>query len=150
MRRLTRSRIALLLTVIYSLITVSPLAPLASHSTVIVPVVSGECSGDCAICGCAPEQSAAQTCCCAKKKALELEQAGDHCTRTPVLSCRCPRGGENPPLLWDTDNLELLPYHFSGDILAFHEGNLSSLYSGRRADRHDTPPDPPPKFAMIS
>ncbi|NJD91716.1 MAG: hypothetical protein FIA91_09410 [Geobacter sp.] len=59
---------SLLLTAVYLLITLMPLAPLAMHSKRVAYAISGECSGDCAICGCSAERSATRTCCCWQKK----------------------------------------------------------------------------------
>lgn len=62
---------SLLLTTIYLLIVVSPLAPLAMQSKSVAHAVTGECSGDCRIDGCSLERSAARTCCCWQKKRHE-------------------------------------------------------------------------------
>lgn len=59
---------SLLMTAVYLLITLMPLAPLAMNSKWVAYAISGECSGDCAICGCSAERSAARTCCCWQKK----------------------------------------------------------------------------------
>ena len=142
-----------MLTAVYALIIVSQLAPLGICCAVAVPAVTGECNGECATCGCAPEQSAAHTCCCAKKMALESQRAADrsinHCEQTPVQSCDCARDDGYPPALWDADNLDLLPYHVSEGILLFREGALAFLCSNHRANRHGEPPDPPPKLAAL-
>jgi hypothetical protein len=64
------------------LIVMSPLAPLAMHSKVVAHAVTGECSGDCDICGCSLESRANHTCCCAKKKQHQASIArfsGDTC-----------------------------------------------------------------------
>jgi len=62
---------ATVLTVIYMLIVLYPLAPLAMNSKVVAHAVTGECVGDCRICGCSPEARANHTCCCAKKKQMQ-------------------------------------------------------------------------------
>lgn len=74
MRRSHRSITSLFMAVLYLLITGMPLAPLAMHSKQVAHAVTGECSGDCGVCGCAPERSAARACCCWQKK-LALERA---------------------------------------------------------------------------
>jgi hypothetical protein len=58
---------------IYLVITLTPLAPFAMHSKMVAHAITGECVGDCDICGCSPESRANHTCCCAKKK---QKQAG--------------------------------------------------------------------------
>jgi len=68
MRRSQRYITSLFMAVLYLLITGMPLAPLAMHSKRVAHAVTGECSGDCGICGCAPERSAARACCCWQKK----------------------------------------------------------------------------------
>lgn len=66
---------SLVMTAVYLLITLMPLAPLAMHSKRVAHAISGECSGDCSICGCSAERSAARACCCWQKKLAR--QAGD-------------------------------------------------------------------------
>jgi hypothetical protein len=56
------------MTAVYLLIVLAPLAPAALHSGVVARAISGECAGDCRICGCSPERSSSGTCCCALKK----------------------------------------------------------------------------------
>lgn len=63
---------SLLLTMIYLLFVLGPLAPLAMKSKVVAHALTGECSGDCSIDGCSHERSAAHTCCCWQKKRREL------------------------------------------------------------------------------
>lgn len=68
---------SLLLTTIYLLIVVSPLAPLAMQSKSVAHAVTGECSGDCRIDGCSLERSASHTCCCWQKKQREAVESRD-------------------------------------------------------------------------
>ncbi|NVN93152.1 MAG: hypothetical protein HXX11_21500 [Desulfuromonadales bacterium] len=63
MKQPHRSITAVLMTVIYVLITFSPLAPLAMFSKGVAHAVTGQCSGDCDICGCSAERRASHTCC---------------------------------------------------------------------------------------
>ncbi|OGR24915.1 MAG: hypothetical protein A2X79_07430 [Desulfuromonadaceae bacterium GWB2_53_15] len=156
MRLLSRNRTALLLTVIYSLIILTPLAPLALRSATIAHAVTGECAGDCAICGCSPEHSANRTCCCWKKKQQgchghEDDQTADCCKKNkpeskPVLSCGWPCGGNKQRALLDATGFELLPYHFGESIPAFQREGSSPLHNTRLTDHQDEPPDPPPKL----
>ncbi|GFE61894.1 hypothetical protein AOG2_24820 [Geobacter sp. AOG2] len=57
---------ALVLGAIYIVIVLAPLAPMALHFKTVAHAVTGECSGDCAICGCSPE-TRGKTCCCVRK-----------------------------------------------------------------------------------
>lgn len=68
---------SLLLTIIYLLIVVGPVAPLAKQSKSIAQAVTGECSGDCRIDGCSLERSAAHTCCCWQKIRHEAVESHD-------------------------------------------------------------------------
>lgn len=78
-----RRLIAMALTVMYLTIVLSPLASLAMYSTTVAHVVTGECSGDCNICGCSPESRANHTCCCAKKKQQQDRVSADRCSIQP-------------------------------------------------------------------
>ena len=60
-----------MLSTVYMLIVISPLASLAMHSKSVAHAVTGECSGDCDICGCSQESRANHSCCCAKKKQMQ-------------------------------------------------------------------------------
>jgi hypothetical protein len=59
-----RTIISLCMAMLYLLIVLTPLAPMVMHSPRLAHAITGECSGDCAICDCSPERSAARTCCC--------------------------------------------------------------------------------------
>lgn len=74
----------MLLMVVYALISLSPLAPLALKSPVLAHAITGECAGDCDICGCAPERSASHTCCCWMKKMREQR------SHAAEAACRLP------------------------------------------------------------
>jgi len=74
-RRSYRRLIAIFLTTIYLTIAMSPLATLAMHSKVVAHAVTGECSGDCDICGCSLESRMDHTCCCAKKRQVQADAA---------------------------------------------------------------------------
>jgi hypothetical protein len=75
MKKSHRYITSLLLTMIYLVIVLSPLAPFAMYSPVVAHAVTGECSGDCDICECSPENRADHTCCCAKKKLMQANNA---------------------------------------------------------------------------
>jgi hypothetical protein len=148
-----RSQMAMLLTVVYVLIIMSPLAPLALSSAVIAHAVSGQCAGDCAICGCSPELSAKHACCCWEKKQHEQERERQRracCEKDSggktVLSCGCPCGGNKPLAFLDRDNVEQFPYRFTEEIPALCADAPSSPLPERLLTRKGDPPDPPPKL----
>ncbi len=84
MKKLHRHITAYTLTLLYILITLTPLSPLALKSARIAHAVTGECSGDCDIDGCSLESRANHTCCCWQKK---LKQAG--LSKNPSTGSRC-------------------------------------------------------------
>jgi hypothetical protein len=67
---------AVSLAIVYMLIVMSPLASLAMHSKAVAHAVTGECSGDCDICGCSLESRSNHTCCCAKMKQQQANVTG--------------------------------------------------------------------------
>jgi hypothetical protein len=152
--------VALVLTVIYLLITMSPLAPLALKSPRVAHAVTGECSGDCDICGCSPERRADHTCCCWQKKmkqvhAHEEEQLPACCKKKhapvkPELKCNCPCGSGKHIALWGAEKNEQLPAQFIAGIPSSFGHALAGVYGNRRADRYGDPPDPPPKLTALS
>lgn len=152
--------IALLIMLSYSTMVISPLLTFAAKSGIITRAVIGECTGECASCGCSPEQSANHTCCCWKKKlqdSHEHEHAHtadcckkkDHGSKT-VLSCGCPCGSNKLLAFWNGGTSEQLPYRFSADTPVFRSECLSSLHCKRLTDHHGDPPDPPPKLVVLS
>jgi hypothetical protein len=70
-----RRQIAVVLTAVYMLIVLTPLAPLAMYSKVVTHAVTGECVGDCKICGCSLESQTSKTCCCWQKKQKQYSDA---------------------------------------------------------------------------
>jgi hypothetical protein len=160
MKRFNSSYKALLLIVIYAAIIMAQLVPINMRTAVIAHAVTGECVGDCAICGCSPEHSANRTCCCWKKKLQgghghEHAQTADCCKKKghgskPVLRCGCPCGDNKQLAFWAGETYEQLPYRFSENTPAFHADDLSTLYRTRLTDRYGVPPDPPPKLTILS
>jgi hypothetical protein len=59
---------------IYLMIALSPLSTLAMQSKKVAHAVTGECSGDCEICGCSAESRANHTCCCCRKKRQQCDK----------------------------------------------------------------------------
>ena len=88
-KRSLRRMIAATLTVVYLVIALSPLAPFAMYSKVVAHAVTGECSGDCDICGCSKESRANHTCCCAKKKQMHAHD-DQLSTRERVINKAAP------------------------------------------------------------
>lgn len=86
-----RHIISALLTALYLLVILSPLAPLAMHSKHIAHAITGECGGDCSICGCAPERSATRSCCCWQKRLAEAHAvSGATCASSrPTAAANC-------------------------------------------------------------
>jgi hypothetical protein len=153
----SRHMVALVLLVIYSLITVSPLAPLTLKSPKAAHAVSGECSGNCNICGCSAERRANHTCCCWQKKLRHQngnEKVADCCKkkmrhRMAMISCNCPCGGNKQPFLPGSENSEYLSCRFDG-VVVMDNDTLSFASSYRMSDRDIDPPDPPPKLHLLS
>jgi hypothetical protein len=144
----------------YLLMVVSPLASLAMHSKAVSHAITGECSGDCDICGCSPEGRASNTCCCSKKRrqqaqAYEKENSPDCCKKKPVnknavIACGCPCGSGKPADLSASSSSELLPYYYTERLSIPHVETLFTNLSHRLASRHSEPPDPPPRLPLIS
>lgn len=80
------------LTVIYGLIALAPLAPVPLHSKTVLHAVTGECVGDCTVCGCSPEARVNGTCCCAQKHKLQQDR-----TTTVTGSCCVPNSAPPAP-----------------------------------------------------
>ncbi len=95
----SRTARATVLVLLYTLIAMSPLAPITLHTSVIAHAVTGQCTGDCEIDGCAPERRANHTCCCWQKRIAAAipvsETINDCCSEDPSpstpdkMSC-CP------------------------------------------------------------
>jgi hypothetical protein len=160
MTRSSRKMISLLVTVIYLLITMSPLVPLALKSPRVAHAVTGECSGDCNICGCSPERRANHTCCCWLKKMKhdhdhEEEQLPACCKKKhkpakPELKCNCPCGSGKQIAIWGAEKHEQIPCQYIAGIPFSFGNSLAGVYERRLTDRYGDPPDPPPKISSIS
>jgi hypothetical protein len=159
MKKSFRFIVAPLLLAIYLLITMSPLAPMALKSPRLAHAITGECSGDCDICGCSPERRANHTCCCCLKKKHQHdhdeENVPDCCRKKhrggkPALTCNCPCGSNKQLGLWGSEKLEQLPYHFTEGKPVFQESSLVSLNPDCLTSRYLDPPDPPPKLALLT
>lgn len=176
MKKLGSYITSLLLTAIYLLIVLTPLAPLVLQSRMIAHAVTGECSGDCRIDGCSLERSAAHTCCCWQKKRSgqnEAHQQANHdCCgtqvsksppiagadsvtdspsrekRTAISSAPCGSGK-----LFTLSNGETtwhLPFSFSKEIPSPEQSSLTFISPDRLQSRYGEPPDPPPIIILCS
>jgi len=152
------------------LIVMSPLASLAMYSKTALHLVTGECSGDCDICGCSPESRANHTCCCAKKNqkraakpdccakktdkqnAVEpgVQQKPDSNRSETVFKCGCPCGTGKVLSLTGFGSNELLPVAAGVRIEPQAAETLFTSLSHRLASRHGDPPDPPPRLSHFS
>jgi predicted ATP-grasp superfamily ATP-dependent carboligase len=158
-KRPVRSIISTVLSVIYLMISFSPLALIAMHSKTVVHAITGECSGDCNICGCSPESRASNTCCCSKKRKQEAhthedEDATPDCCKkksvgkkTVIASCGCPCGSGKTMALTGGSTGDIIPYYFTDQIVLSHTETHYSDLSSLLISRHVEPLDPPPKQA---
>ncbi len=158
-RRPVRRIIATVLSVVYLMILCSSLASIAMHSKSVVHAITGECSGECNICGCSPESRASNTCCCSKKRKQQAHIHEDENTppdcckkkpidkKTVIASCGCPCGSGKTFALQGSSTNEILPYYFTDQIVLSHaETHFSNVFSLLNS-RHVAPPDPPPRQA---
>ena len=163
MKRPARNILALALTVMYLVITMSPLAPLAMHSKVIAHAVTGECSGNCDICGCSPERRANHTCCCYLKKQREQHAREERDAKVPecckakqtkkketAITCNCPCGSSKQLAFSGAAKIELLPDQPAAHICPPRETPQYSSLVRRLTSRHGVPPDPPPKLFSLA
>jgi hypothetical protein len=157
MKKPFRNIVTLLIMVIYILINLGSLAPLALKSPRLAHELTGECAGNCDICGCSAERRANHTCCCFLKKKHQHDQENvpDCCknkkvNKTTILTCNCPCGNNKHPGLPGAEKSEQLPYRFTEGTIALAEDTLVSFHQIRLTDRHGDPPDPPPKLLVLS
>lgn len=160
MRSLPRCIPALVLVILYALIVISPLAPLALRSAVVAHALTGECAGDCSLCGCAPERSASHTCCCWQKglqhehddkdepdccKKIHAEQNN----KTVSFNSRPCNSSKNMALM-GVEQGDVLPFRFNQGVLNVVETPLVESHPVCLADWPGDPPDPPPKLSFLS
>jgi hypothetical protein len=153
-----RSIIATTMMVLYLFISLSPLLSPALRSKTVLHALTGECSGDCNICGCSPESRAKQTCCCSKKKHLEARGRIDGslpecCKKTPgqkevvIASCGCPCGSGKDQVPATGKAGEILPFYFSACLATPPQETLHPQPPPPLISRVAEPPDPPPRQA---
>jgi hypothetical protein len=157
-----RWMIAIAMAVIYLVISLSPLAPLAIYSKVVAHAVTGECSGDCDICGCSLESRANHTCCCAKKRQQQAhihedgeDGTADCCRKIPakkktIIACGCPCGSGKQAVLAASGISEVLPFHFTEQFTTPHTETTFTNLTQRLTSCFYDPPDPPPKLSTRS
>ncbi len=140
MEKSHRYFISLLMTTIYLLIVVSPLASLAMQSKFLTHAVTGECSGDCKIDGCSLERSAAHTCCCWQKKRNEDSKAHEHVkprccdikTAEPpkkVASCCAPRTEESDIITEQASASDSTPQKTKGTTISSKPCGSGKLFA---------------------
>jgi len=155
MKPLARSHIALILTVIYCLIIMIPLATRVMDSKTVAIAKAAECTGDCATCGCRPESMATGTCCCMKKQqktdaSPDCDQKSPDREQVVIASCGCGSGNGKHVALPSSEISELLPCYFNAKFGIPSSDTRFPLLTNRVTSFQDEPPDPPPKIAIYS
>ena len=162
---LWRRPAAIIMLVVYLLVSLSPLSAFALCSKHISHAVTRQCAGDCSVCGCSLESRAAGTCCCARKKAMEAHaHAGEdddepECcrkargeeTKKPavVISCGCPCSNGKSTAVPGSSFSEIIPFAIFSARPADRQGTRCfASYDGRPLTRHVIPPVPPPEAAI--
>lgn len=146
---------ALALTVIYLLITLSPLAPAVVSDARLAHALTGECVGDCDICGCSLEQRANHTCCCQQKLKQKASREARGCckkqgTKVTVVRCSCPCGSEKAAAFLNLNKSEILPFAFACGLDRRLTASAHHDQPRRMPTRLGEPPDPPPHLSRIS
>jgi hypothetical protein len=160
MRKLPRVIPAIVLIVLYAMIVLSPLAPMALRSPMIAHAITGECASDCSICRCSPERSANHTCCCWQKKRINDHKAEQdeseccskkHLGKIVTFTISTNSCGDNKSIaFFGVGHSKLLPFLFSLDNLAIFESSLNLHIVDYQSDWPGEPPDPPPKLIYTS
>jgi len=159
MIRSSRAIIAAVLTAIYLMIVMSPLAAVALHSTVAANAKAVACSGDCSICGCSPERSAAHTCCCWQNRLQHDHDTEQNdppaCCKTKLpaktknATCSAPPCNSGKYIAFQ--NIESPEHLLVRTILEpapIHEDDLTPYQLRHLHEHHGDTPDPPPKLTM--
>lgn len=163
LRRPARTTIAVLLTLCYLAISLTPLMSLATCPKTSVTAVNRECSGDCAACGCPPASRVNRTCCCARKQqqltqvheAKHDETAGC-CRKKPdagrvfIAACGCPWESGEQAALPGSQSDELLPFHFTNQYSIPCSDTIYPNQAHWLLSLESDPPDPPPKLLHSS
>jgi len=156
-RTTARYLTAQLLMVVYLVIALSPLAPIAMRSPYLAHALTGECVGDCNICGCSPEQRANHTCCCQQKlkqQARLVTEIPDCCKNkegsVTVFRCSCPCGSEKDLALLYPPKSEIIPFAFDIGFRPLLTDMAHCEQPRLMPTRFGEPPDPPPRLTVIS
>lgn len=159
MRRLPRFIPALVLIVLYAMIVVSPLAPLAMRTVAVAYFLTGECVGDCSICGCSTERSTNHTCCCWQKKVpfnhVDEQDQPDCCKKDQTdkkliktfISSRPCSSGKTAALVGVAHG-DVFPYRFVTNSPVVIESTMTARDPNWQIDWLGEPPDPPPKIIL--
>jgi hypothetical protein len=159
-----RTVIASVLTLIYLLILLSPLASPALYSQPGADALPGECSGDCVTDGCSIESRAGKNCCCARKKLQhsQLEHSDKMAStqecckkntltkKTVIISCGYPCKDGKHVVMSANDSSDLIPFYFTESCNISHSATTFTYNLARLTSRHGDPPDPPPKLSLNS
>ena len=153
-----RTIVAAAMMVLYLFISLGPTLSPALQSKAVLHALTGECSGDCDICGCSAESRATHTCCCAKKAQLQTlahrsDEMPNCCKKLPsanqvvIASCGCPCGSGKAIASSGSKVSEIFPFYFNTDLAVDFVKNDQASLVQHLISRHSEPPDPPPRQA---
>jgi len=140
------------------MIVLNPLVSVVLDSPLIAHALTGQCAGDCALCGCAPERSANHTCCCwLNKPQLRYDEDQNRstcCNKKPsdekksktIISSR-PCGSGKIAALALMEQGDIFPYDFTAQIPVTLESKLTGLNPHCQTDWLGEPPEHPPKIS---
>jgi hypothetical protein len=152
------SIIATTLTIIYVMISLSPLTSLAINSKTLSHALTGECTGDCDTCGCSIERRDSHTCCCAMKRQQQAhahdddeDGTADCCKKKSaekktIISCGCPCENGKQAAMSASGTSEIIPFHFTEQFSTPHTETTFTNPTQHLTSRFGDPPDPPPKL----
>lgn len=161
-RNRSRIGIASVMLLTYLLVSLSPLASLVLQSKSLAHAITGECSGDCSICGCSLESRATESCCCSKKRHQQAQLHSDDDEDTPeccrkernthktIIACGSPCGSRKIIALSTSGSFEILPYRYSHFFAVPLTVTIFSNPVRQLTSRFEDPPDPPPKISYRS
>lgn len=168
MKKFFLRMVAQLVTVVFVMIILSPLAPLVTSSHTVSAHVMGECSGDCKTCGCSLESSSTRTCCCWQNKKKLQEEEKENSQNVPTCcnpnkgalkkiqkkmvsiksNCSCKQNKLNA--IFDNGESPLITCRFVEIDPDYTESRKTNHLQQRMTERHVEPPDPPPQFSIYS
>jgi len=158
-KRPSRGTVATIMLIVYLMISLSPLSALALHSSHNGHGKAVECSGDCNLCGCSPENRAAKTCCCSKKLAQQAARQHDDAddpdcckTDTPrvttvITACGCPCNKGTSAVLTSAVSGEIIPFVFAEQFPVSLADTSYPLLRYPLHSRHIEPAVPPPQHS---